>query len=478
MAMDNAIALGIQPLKIDVATPLMQAAKIKEMQAETQQRDIQMRREAIGAEARGLAPYFGTPEFDAMHSASRDRLIGQGILNTPQAVNGFDTELRHPLGIQSIIARSRTQAEDLAERGFGLKSQEFTEAKRHAGVIEGQGQQKIELEGLTPKKIGEDMNGDIFGVRDPSAPGGYRRVDVRSMPTAPAIGAALQPGGPQPAVTPGAVPTAPGAPSTAAVPGAVSPPGVPAAPKTERQLAGQKYLDENFPKENHTLIERVADYEVNPQTVPMKQRTKILTAAANLAAARGETYDQANYAMRSETMKAFAKGKQGDAVRSFNVGIEHLDQLGELGKALDNGDIPKLNALKNWVKTNLGQDAPTNFNGLKAVVGAEIVKAIVGAGGGVEERATAARTVADASSPAQLAGIIKTYQGAMGAQLGGLERQYETGTLRKDFRHKLSPAAVRMIEAHEKGGAAGTPAAGDAAAPRKTSTGITYTIEP
>jgi hypothetical protein len=135
-------------------------------------------------------------------------------------------------------------------------------------------------------------------------------------------------------------------------------------------------------------------------------------------------------------------------VRSFNVAIEHLDQLGSLGAALNNGDIRAINELRNIWRTQTGSELPTNFNGLKDIVGQEVVKAIVANGGSMTEREEAKRTISAASSPAQLAGIIQTYKQAMAAQLSGLQRQYEQSTLRTDFHRLLSEQAQGELRRH------------------------------
>lgn len=441
---DQTIALGVRPL--DVATPLLTAARIKQSQMEQQQQQIAMSRDAIGAEARGLAPYVGKPEYAQMAQASKQRLIQQGVINSPEAEAGFDRDIGSgsPLALQSIIAR--TQSPELAfrqseaqrqqantEKQFGLQERQFSETQqqheRQFGLQEKQfaeTQRQHEIENMKPIQIGETLSGPVMAVRDPKAPTGYRVIDpraIRDAQTAPAPGAQPEGGGPG------------------------KQGGISAADLELDRKAGRnmEYLSTLAPDEQQ-LIRKVANYEINPQSLSIKggHRERILTAAANF----DNSYDQRNYSAFAEGLKKFQSGKQGDAVRSFNVGLEHIDQLIELGRALNNGDVPKINELKNWWKKNTGNEAPTNFDGLKTIVGAEIVKAIVGAGGTGEERANAAKTVSGASSMAQLEGIARTYSTAMGAQLSGLQRQYEQSTGRKDFDRLLSPHAIKYRDSH------------------------------
>ena len=133
------------------------------------------------------------------------------------------------------------------------------------------------------------------------------------------------------------------------------------------------------------------------------------------------------------TETAFAKGKEGQSVRSFNVSLEHLDTLGNLADALNNNDTRMINSIGNQFALQTGKPSPTNFNAAKKIVADEIVKAIVGSGGGVADREEAARTIDAANSPAQLKGVISTYKELMAGQLTGLKNQYVAGGGKQDF---------------------------------------------
>lgn len=161
---------------------------------------------------------------------------------------------------------------------------------------------------------------------------------------------------------------------------------------------------------------------------------------------RGDTFSNVKQAAQK-----FNVGKQGDTVRSLNVATNHLDTLGGLADALNTGNVQLLNKATNAWKTQTGQAAPTNFEGAKKIVADEVVKAIVGSGGGVADREEAARSIQAASSPAQLRGVINTYKELMHGQLNGLRQQYEQSTGKNDFDRFLStqvktqnaPSAIR-----------------------------------
>ena len=179
-----------------------------------------------------------------------------------------------------------------------------------------------------------------------------------------------------------------------------------------------------------------------------------LTAAHDQLVAAGVPEDQivAKLAKAQQDFKAgqstvtnFDQGKLGNQVRSFNVGLAHLDTLGKLSNALQNGNVQAINALSNTFKTQFGQTAPTSFNAARDIVANEIVKAIVGSGGGVGDRDKAQATVNAAQSPAQLAAVIDTYKQLMTGQLRGLQQQYQAGTGRNDFAQKYLGAEARGL---------------------------------
>jgi hypothetical protein len=158
-------------------------------------------------------------------------------------------------------------------------------------------------------------------------------------------------------------------------------------------------------------------------------------AAANLVAAKQDV------GSRTQAVKAFASGKQGQQVTAFNTAIDHLSTMTKLSDALQNNDIKAFNSLGNTVARQTGQPAPTNFDAAKQIVTAEIIKAVVASGGGVKERQEAESNFAAASSPEQLKGVINTYKQLLGGQLNSLNLQYENSTGRKDFDKKLTPDA-------------------------------------
>jgi len=158
------------------------------------------------------------------------------------------------------------------------------------------------------------------------------------------------------------------------------------------------------------------------------------------------SYDASQYGTKVKARNDFATGKNGNTVRSLNVAVQHLDQLGQLSDALGNGNLQLANQIGQAYAQQTGSAAPTNFDAAKQIAGDEIVKAIVGTGGAQSDRDEAAKQISRASSPTQLKGVIQTYQGLLGGQLKGLRQQYQKTTGLDDFEDFLAPETQAKLE--------------------------------
>jgi hypothetical protein len=205
-----------------------------------------------------------------------------------------------------------------------------------------------------------------------------------------------------------------------------------------------------------TVAKAIADYRMAPlgQYALRKQYGQnVMKRVMEL----NPDYQSNEFGSRSKAYKDFGSGKLGQQVASFNRSFAHLDTLSKLSEALGNGDVPAINKIGNYFSRQTGQAAPNNFEGAKKIVADEIVKAIVGNGGGVGDREEAAKTIHDAQSPAQLAGMIDTYKELLGGQLNSLGLQYKNSTGQDNFDRSLSPEVAEFLKAHPLSGASDTP---------------------
>jgi len=301
--------------------------------------------------------------------------------------------------------------------------QSLASTDRHQRVMEGQAaaglsetRRQHDIGALQPVKIGTDaFGGDIYATRDPAS-GGYRPIDVKGLAGGPAGGSSPVGGG------------------AAAGP-----------------ITGEDYL-KTIP-EQAPLVKKIAQYEIDPRTFSTKggHRERILSAVSQY----DPTYDMTTFPTRSAAVKSFATGPHGNTLRSFDVSISHLNTLQELAHALDNGDIKLINSIRNKYQEQTGSTAPGNFEAAKGIVGDEISKAIIGSKGALADREEAKAQIQATRSPAQLAGVIKTYKELMAGQLTGIKKQYEDTTGLKNFESRLSPETLKELQRKPTAPAAG-----------------------
>lgn len=152
-------------------------------------------------------------------------------------------------------------------------------------------------------------------------------------------------------------------------------------------------------------------------------------------------YDSTTVDAKRKAARDFTSGPLGNALRSVATANAHLDQLGELADALQNGNMQVVNRVSNWYKQQTGEAAPTNFDGVRNIVGQEVVKAIVPAGGSLAERDEAAKAFSRANSPAQLKELIQHFRMVMGAQQKNLLEQRRAAGLPDSTLPKYTPDA-------------------------------------
>jgi hypothetical protein len=339
----------------------------------------------------------------------------------------------------------------------------------------------------------ETLGGTKFLVRSPNSPNGYSVVDPQALP---------QSGQPQQPVAapngPPAAPPTPTAPPASATPlAAASPAGQPttfadrfsgafpqtasadpnapvtpvaAAPNQPQnaappaQASDLNAIDPNTgrreawlaaqPPDVQAYIKKIADYQLDPRTTSITKghREQVMTAVARY----DPSYDQNTFSSRAKAIKDFSTGPQGNAIRSFDVATDHLETLKKYVLALNSGNIPAINAIRNRYLQETGSDLPTNVQAVGPIVGAEVSKAIIGSNNALADREELRKPLLGKGAPDQILGSIKGYQELMTGQLRGLKKQYEDTTGKKDFNSRIRDT-TRAILLGNEGGSASLP---------------------
>ena len=238
------------------------------------------------------------------------------------------------------------------------------------------------------------------------------------------------------------------------------------ADENRNPVAGVKSImkgDAPDPEQIKTTAAQIAKYNMAPLS-GFTMKTPYGQAVMAEVVKQNPNYDDKDYAASKRAVTQFASGPQGNTVRSLNVAVAHLETLRELSEALKNKDgLRMFNNIANRWGAATGQAPPNNFDAAKQVIGQELVKAVVGAGGGgVQERVEAAEKMLASSSPAQFEGAINTYITLLGGQLGGLRNQYQGATFRDDFDRKyLTEESRKALGIKLENGGNSTPRSSD-----------------
>lgn len=206
------------------------------------------------------------------------------------------------------------------------------------------------------------------------------------------------------------------------------------------------------------LAESMANYATPPPSDQAIGRYPMIAQAWAQAQTINPSVSAANYPAVAQSIKNFDTGTQGNAVRSLDVGIQHLDVLSQAADALKNGNTQALNSMSQTFSEQFGSPVPTNFDVTKQLVGDEIAKAIVGGPTAQADREKAQDILSRVNSPAQLAQAIGQIKDLMGGQLVGLRRQFtsSTGAPPSTFDAKLLPTTLQQLNAASAQDSAGS----------------------
>ena len=157
-----------------------------------------------------------------------------------------------------------------------------------------------------------------------------------------------------------------------------------------------------------------------------------------------------NFSAQSKAMAKATSGKWQDNIIAANTALQHLDVLQQAAANLNTGDVVAINNFVQTVATEFGRPEAVDFNSAKEVVADELVKAVIGTGGGVTDRVAAKDKLKASMSPEQMAGVVAVQKGLLAGRLDSLHRAYYETTQANDFARYLSPAAADAMMAAGK----------------------------
>jgi hypothetical protein len=163
----------------------------------------------------------------------------------------------------------------------------------------------------------------------------------------------------------------------------------------------------------------------------------VVNRVQEIASERGKPFDSTMYKQRQDTETKFNTGQQGNAVRSMNVAIDHMDTLRSKIQKLPTGQYPAVNEVITSFAKGIGDPRINSYDAAAGLIAAEVTKAIVANGGTGDERAEKEKLLAVKNNPEALRATLDSYTKLLGGQLRGLKEQYVAGH-GKDFESKVN----------------------------------------
>lgn len=222
----------------------------------------------------------------------------------------------------------------------------------------------------------------------------------------------------------------------------VSNPSTQTAPPVDAEgkpITGDAYLA-TLPQDRAIIAKKIGDGEM-PWPTGFALKTPVMIQGIMDAS----KYDSSANAERYGAVNKFTNGPWGQNNITFDTVGNHMAVISEAAKALDNGDVRAWNNVKNKLKEQYGDAAPTNMDAGKTFVSGEIVKAITGAGG-VTDRQEAQKMFQDAASSGQLTGAANMVKDMVQGRVEATGTQWNSATKKDTYVDRwLSPQTKKWL---------------------------------
>lgn len=230
--------------------------------------------------------------------------------------------------------------------------------------------------------------------------------------------------------------------------------GAGSASAPDMTVTGDAFL-KTLPAGVASQIKGYAEGKIQPS--PYLMRTPAGQQMMQLVSQYDPSFDAVNYGARAATQKDFTSGKAAQNITAINTAMGHLLGLRKAYDNLDqgtfegNGDFPALNAVKNFIGTQLGNEniqKNTADVSTKAHAVSEELAKVFRSTGMAESDVKAWEDKIDAkATPAQQKAIIDGAIELMNSRLQALGQQYNQGMgTNKDGIQLLSPTAQQAYQ--------------------------------
>lgn len=192
-----------------------------------------------------------------------------------------------------------------------------------------------------------------------------------------------------------------------------------------------------------TLVKAIANYELPPGSARGGLGSPEVQQLLAFAKQYDPNFSAPDYTVRQGVRKAFSDGQYSKTVTALNTAIDHARTLAEEGKSLNNYGSPLLNAPINFIQQHvMGDTRQGKFEQTARNLGGEVVKAVTGGEGALDDRIKAAEDYSLNGSPQQQTGALENTVDLLKSKLDELNATYKRGMgPQHDVLELLSPSA-------------------------------------
>ena len=210
---------------------------------------------------------------------------------------------------------------------------------------------------------------------------------------------------------------------------------------------GEEYLA-SLPPDKQEIVKGLVNYTIDPKS--LSTRTGGRESAIAAAKLVDPNFNNMKYGIRYGVVQEFTKGKTADNIVALDQAINHMGTLGELAKALNNGDITPVNYITTLAKSLFGQNAPTDAALASQAVGEELMRVFRQVGASEREAADwEAKMKAGIKSPQQMVGAITTASELLNGRIKALNNKWNNGMeVKTGYPNMLSDEARAVLAAY------------------------------
>ena len=200
--------------------------------------------------------------------------------------------------------------------------------------------------------------------------------------------------------------------------------GAPSGQAAEPPASLQE-LQKSVPSAVWSQAQAVADYDKVPFTgrysQPGTPGALVMQTARQIAALRGEEYDEGTYGAKKQAQKVLTSGIDSRMLANGNTAIGHFHDIVQSVDKLDPGQYPMKNQFMNWLSTQAGHDATKSYNSNAGLLAEELTSFYRGIGGAEADIKRELGNLNPSLSLEQQRGVVGKMASMINSKLNALE---------------------------------------------------------